>query len=346
MTKNFATLLAIVAGVLLILLYASLFTVTEGQTAVRFQFGEIVQANYKPGLHFKLPIVNTIRKFDARVQTLDTDPEQFLTNEKKNVLVDSFVKWRIEDAKRFYTAVAGNPTRANLRLDQIIKDGLRSEFSKRTVKDVVSGDRVQIMEILFQTASEEASKLGITIVDVRIKRVDLPADVSESVYARMRAERERVARDFRSRGQEAAERIRADADRQRTITLAEAYRDAETKRGEGDAISADVYAKAYNKDAEFFRLYRSLNAYRSSFGPNNDILVLQPGDSDFFKYFNNLSGSDKPDIAAGSDSSDSSMNSNSANSANSPGSANSSSSSSGTPLSNSLNGLNNSEPQQ
>jgi membrane protease subunit HflC len=308
MSKNFVTVLAVLLAALLILLYASLFTVQEGQTAVRFQFGEIVQANYKPGLHFKLPLVNTIRKFDARVQTLDTDPEQFLTSEKKNVLVDSFVKWRIEDAKRFYTAVAGNPARANLRLDQIIKDNLRSEFSKRTVKDVVSGDRVQIMEILTETATEEASKLGIGIVDVRIKRVDLPDDVSESVYARMRAERERVARDFRSRGKEAAERIRADADRQRTITLAEAYRDAETKRGEGDAISADVYARAYNKDAEFFRLYRSLNAYRSSFNQDGDILVLQPEDSDFFNYFKRMNGRGNPSSGADDSSSSNSNN--------------------------------------
>lgn len=289
MGKNTLIALAVAAGIVMVALYSMLFTVYESQTAVRFQFGEIVQANYKPGLHFKLPLVNTIQKFDARVQSLDTDPEQFLTAEKKNVLVDSFVKWRIEDAKRFYTAVAGNPARANLRLDQIIKDGLRSEFSKRTVKEVVSGDRVQIMEILAETASAEASKLGISVIDVRIKRVDLPDDVSESVYARMRAERERVARDFRSRGQEAAERIRADADRQRTVTLAEAYRDAETKRGEGDATSAEIYAKAYTKDSDFYRLYRSLSAYRSSFGSNNDdIMVLQPKDSEFFKYFNEL----------------------------------------------------------
>ena len=286
MSKNTLTALAVVVGLIALLLYSTLFTVYESQTAVRFQFGEIVQENYKPGLHFKLPLVNTIRKFDARVQSLDTDPEQFLTAEKKNVLVDSFVKWRIEEAKRFYTAVGGNPARANLRLDQIIKDGLRSEFSKRTVKDVVSGDRAQIMEILAETASDEARKLGIKVIDVRIKRVDLPDDVSESVYARMRAERERVARDFRGRGQEAAERIRADADRQHTVTLAEAYRDSETKRGEGDAISAETYAKAYTKDSEFFQLYRSLNAYRTSFGNNNDILVLQPKDSEFFKFFN------------------------------------------------------------
>lgn len=286
MSKNTLTALAVVVGFIVLLFYSTLFTVYESQTAVRFQFGEIVQANYRPGLHFKIPIINTIQKFDARVQSLDTEPEQFLTAEKKNVLVDSFVKWRIEDAKRFYTAVGGNPARANLRLDQIIKDGLRSEFSIRTVKEVVSGDRAQIMEILVGTASEEASKLGISVIDVRIKRVDLPEDVSESVFARMRAERERVARDFRSRGQEAAERIRADADRQHTVTLAEAYRDAETKRGEGDATSAEIYARAYTKDSEFYRMYRSLNAYRASFSSNDDILVLQPKDSTFFQYFN------------------------------------------------------------
>lgn len=264
-----------------------LFTVDETQTAIRFRLGEIVQSNYKPGLHFKWPFINNVRKFDARVQTLDTEPERFLTAEKKNVIVDSFVKWRIQDVRRFYTAVSGDPVQANLRLDQIIKDGLRSEFSKRTLQEVVSGDRNQIMEILSTAARREASDLGIEALDVRIKRIDLPSEVSSSVFRRMRAERERVARDFRSRGGEAAERIRADADRQSTVILAEAYRDAERLRGEGDARSTDIYAQAFGKNTDFYSFYRSMNAYRVSFDTKADLLVLQP-DSQFFKYFNNL----------------------------------------------------------
>ena len=283
-SKN--ALLGIVAAVIVLLAF-SVFTVHETETAIRFQFGEIVAADYEPGLHFKFPLINNVRKFNAQVQTLDTDPERFLTVEKKNVIVDSFVKWRIANVGRFYTAVAGDPTRANLRLDQIIKDGLRSEFSKRTLQEAVSGDRRQIMDVLSSTASDEASKLGIEVLDVRIKRIDLPAEVSSSVFRRMRAERERVARDFRSRGGEAAERIQADADRQSTVILAEAYRDAESMRGEGDAKAAEIYAKAYGKDAEFYRFYRSLNAYRSSFGGSGDIIVLEP-DSEFFDYFNKM----------------------------------------------------------
>ena len=279
-------LLGIVVAVAVVA-YLAIFTVDETQTAIRFRFGEIVEANYEPGLHFKTPFINTVTKYDARVQTLDLEPERFLTAEKKNVIVDSFVKWRIADAARFYTAVRGDSLQANLRLDQIVKDNLRSEFSKRTIQDVVSGDRVQIMEILSVTAKEEAKKLGIEALDVRIKRIDLPQEVSDSVFRRMRAERERVARDFRSRGAEAAERIRADADRQSTVILAEAYRDSERLRGEGDARSAEIYASAFGKDAEFYKFYRSLNAYRSSFGSKNDVLVLEP-DSDFFKYFNNI----------------------------------------------------------
>jgi membrane protease subunit HflC len=262
----------------------AVFTVDETQTAIRFRLGEIVEANYDPGLHFKVPFINNVRKYDARVQSLDTDPERFLTAEKKNVIVDSFVIWRIADVGRFYTAVAGDPNRANLRLDQIIKDGLRSEFSKRTLQEVVSGDRRQIMEILSTIASREAKQLGIDVLDVRIKRINLPDEVSSSVFRRMRAERERVARDFRSRGAEAAERIRADADRQSTVILAEAYRDAERTRGEGDARAAEIYAKAYGRNPDFFGFYRSLNAYRSAFSSKDDILVLQP-ESPFFRYF-------------------------------------------------------------
>jgi membrane protease subunit HflC len=265
-----------------------LFTVNEGQTAIRFRLGEIVESNYRPGLHFKWPFINNVHKFDMRLQTSDAEPpERFLTAEKKNVLVDYFIKWRIADVRRFYTSVGGEISQANLRLDQIIKDGLRSEFGKRTLQEVVSGDRAQIMEILATTARREADQLGIEAMDVRIKRIDLPAEVSDSVFKRMKAERERVAKDFRSRGEEAAERIRAGADRQSTVLLAEAYRDAERSRGEGDARAAGIYAQAYSKNPDFYRFYRSLNAYRNSFSTREDLLLLQP-DSEFFKYFDNL----------------------------------------------------------
>lgn len=286
-------LLGALAAIVL-LLTTSLFTVNETQTALRFQLGEIVEANYPPGLHWKWPLINNIRKFDRRLQTLDTEPERFLTAEKKNVIVDSFAMWRIDDVRLFYTTVAGDPNQANVRLDQIVKDSLRSEFSKRTIQEVVSGDREQIMETLSRLLREQAAQLGIAAVDVRIKRIDLPADVSSSVFSRMKAERLRVAKDFRSRGAEAAERIRADADRQSTVILAEAYRDAERQRGEGDAQAVDIYAQAYGKDQDFYRFHRSLSAYRQSFHNKDDVLVLQP-DSQFFRYFDQSSPSQQPE---------------------------------------------------
>lgn len=281
------TLLGVAAAVAVIL-SLSLFTVEERQTALRFQLGEIVEANYEPGLHWKWPLVNNIRKFDRRLQTLDTDPERFLTAEKKNVIVDSFVMWRIEDVRRYYTSVGGDPLQANIRLDQIIKDGLRSEFSRRTIQEVLASDRDQIMRILSQSLREQATQLGIAAVDVRIKRIDLPADVSASVFNRMRAERLRVAKEFRSRGAQEAEGIRANADRQGTVILAEAYRDSERERGEGDAEATRIYAEAFGQNPEFFRFNRSLTAYRESFRDQNDLLVLQP-DSQFFRYFNQSS---------------------------------------------------------
>ena len=274
-------------GLLLVALFIgsfSVFTVKEWERAILFRLGEIVRDDYTPGLKFKVPFINNVRKFDARIQTLDLEPERFLTSEKKNVIVDSFVKWRIRNVGRYYTAVRGDVAQANLRLDQILKDGLRSEFGKRTLKDTVSGDRAQIMTILTASANPLANEIGIEVVDVRIQRVDLPPDVSTSVFRRMQAERERVARDFRSRGAEAAERIRADADRQRTVIVAEAYRDAEQTRGEGDARAADVYAQAYGRNEAFFSLYRSLNAYRNVFSSRDDMLILKP-DSDFFRFF-------------------------------------------------------------
>jgi len=262
----------------------STFTVSETEKAIKFKLGEIVEADYSAGLHFKLPFINNVKKFDARILTLDSSPERFLTAEKKNVIVDSFVKWKITDVKTFYTSVAGDTYQANIRLDQIIKDAFRSEFSKRDIKQLVSVDRNAIRTALITDASPLAVKLGIEIVDVQVKRIDLPSEVSSSVYRRMEAERERVAREFRSQGKEAAERIRADADKQREIILANAFRDAEILRGEGDAVAADIYAKSYGEDIEFFTFYRSMNAYQQTFKSAGDMLVVEP-DSDFFKYF-------------------------------------------------------------
>ena len=261
----------------------SVFTVNEGEKAIKFQLGEIVKDDYTPGLHVKLPIINNVRHFDARIQTMDSKPERFLTAEKKNVIVDSFVKWRIGDVKTFYTVVAGDIDQANLRLDQIIKDLFRSEFGKRNIKQLVSTDRSEIRELLIKNSKSLAAALGMEIVDVQVMRIDLPEEVSTSVFRRMEAERERVAREFRSEGAEAAERIRADADRQRVVTLANAYRDAEKLRGEGDATAAEIYAKAYSQDIDFFGFYRSLNAYKKTL-TSSSTLVLEPN-SDFFQYF-------------------------------------------------------------
>ena len=283
------TLALLIVGALLLLGSFSLFTVAEWQRAILFRLGEIVRTDFEAGLHFKVPAINNVLKFDARVLTLDVEPERFLTAEKKNVIVDSFVKWKIDDISRYYTAVQGDEIQARRRLEQIIKNGMRGEFSKRTINEVVSGERHQIMDIVTADANRETKEIGIAIVDVRIMRIDLPAEVSSSVYRRMEAERARVAKDFRSRGFEASERIRADADRQRSIILAEAYRDAEGTRGEGDARAAEIYAQAYEQDSEFFAFYRSLNAYQHAFDSKSDIFILDPS-TDFFQYFNQESG--------------------------------------------------------
>ncbi|NOT83769.1 MAG: protease modulator HflC [Methylococcaceae bacterium] len=271
-------------GVLVTLLMMCVFTVSQTEKAIKFQLGEIVKSDYTPGLYFKLPFINNVKKFDSRILTMDSKPERFLTAEKKNVIVDSFVKWRIGDVNTFYTAVAGDPMQANIRLDQVIKDALRSEFSKREIKQLVSTDRGMIRDALVKNTALIAKSLGVEIIDVQVKRIDLPSEVSASVFSRMEAERERVAREFRSQGSEAAERIRADADKQREIILANAYRDAEILKGDGDAKSAGIYAEAYGKDVEFFSFYRSLNAYKQAFKHPGDMMVLDP-DSDFFKYF-------------------------------------------------------------
>ncbi len=280
------------AVVVVVAVYFVAYSVHETERAIRFEFGRVVDVDLPPGLHFKLPWQN-VRKFDGRVQTLDEEPQRFLTSEKKNVIVDAFVKWRIGDVEPYYTTVQGDPRRANLRLSEIIRNGLRNEFGKRTIREVVSGDRAQIMAILQRQATEGAESLGLDVVDVRIKRIDLPQDVSASVFSRMAAERERVAREFRAEGAQEAEQIRADADRQRSVIIAEARRDGEKIRGEGDAKAAETYATAYNADPDFYSFYRSLGAYREAFRSQGDMLILSP-DSQFFRYFDQSSGAGQP----------------------------------------------------
>lgn len=270
--------------VALILLSMSVFTVSETQKAIKFRLGEVVSTDYAPGLYFKIPLINNVKKFDSRILTLESRPERFLTSEKKNVIVDSFVKWRIKDVAKYYTTVAGDILQANTRLDQIVKDAMRSEFSKRTIRELVSAERGQLRDILITAVTPVVVEMGIEIVDIRVMRVDLPSEVSSSVYRRMEAERARVARDFRSRGAEMAERIRADADRQREVILGDAYREAELKRGEGDAAAADIYAQAYGKNKDFFNLYRSLTAYKEVFKGEGSTMVLEPS-SEFFQFF-------------------------------------------------------------
>ncbi|MCB4811489.1 protease modulator HflC [Methylovorus menthalis] len=281
--KNLSTvLIGLIAALLLVSLSA--FTVDQREYALVFRLGEIVSVKKEPGLYFKMPFVENVRYFDKRILTLNwVEPDRFLTSEKKNVLVDSFVKWRIVDPAKYYVSVKGDELQAERRLSQTVNDGLRAEFGKRTIHDVVSGERGQIMEILRQRADRDAKEYGIQVLDVRLRRVDLPQEVSESVYQRMEAERKRVANELRSQGAGAAEKIRADADRQREVIIAEAFREAQRIKGEGDAKASEVYTQAYGKNPEFYAFYRSLDAYRNSFKSKNDVMVLEP-DSDFFKY--------------------------------------------------------------
>jgi len=267
---------------------STVYSVDEREKAIVFQFGEIVRSNDQPGLHFKAPLINNVRYFDARVQTMDSDPELYLTREKKNLVVDSFVKWRITDATNYYTRLGGLASNARNRLAQRVNDALRSEFGNRSVQQVISGDRVEIMDVVRELTNEETASLGIEVLDVRLKRVDLDPDISERVYQRMEAERSRVAMDLRARGAEAAERIRADADRERAIILAEAKQQAQEVKGQGDAEATAIYADAFNRDREFYRMYRSLNAYRNTFATPDNLLVIEP-DSEFFRYFNQAS---------------------------------------------------------
>lgn len=282
---NQSKLFAVLGIVLLVAITvrSTVYMVDEREKVIVVRFGQVLRYDDAPGIHFKSPFLDDARYFDSRILTLDAEPQPFLTKEKKYVVVDSFVKWRIDDALKYYLTVGGQELDARRRLEQVVNSGLRDEFGKRTVHDVVSTDRHKIMEILTANTDREARKFGIVVTDVRIQRVDLPDEVSQSVYQRMKAERSRIANELRAQGAEAAEKIRANSERQREVLLAEAYGKAERVRGEGDAKATALYAGAYGRAPEFFSLYRSLNAYKESFRKKDDIMIVDPS-SDFFKY--------------------------------------------------------------
>ena len=274
----------------LILLSLSMFVVDQRQTVIVLQLGEMVGVKTTPGLYFKIPLVQNVRYFDSRILTLDSvEPERFITAEKNNIMVDSFVKWRIADVKQYYISVGGDEIRAKTRLMQTVNSSMREEFGKRTINEVVSGERDKIMKALSQKADLDARKIGVQVLDVRLKRVDFPTEISESVYRRMDAERKRVANELRATGNAESEKIRADADRQREVTLADAYRDAQKIKGKGDAKASAIYAAAFGRNTEFYAFYRSMDAYKQSFKNKSDVMVVDPSSS-FFKY---LKGSSK-----------------------------------------------------
>ena len=281
MSGKIILVLLVIAAVIVSM---SIFTVDERERAINLQLGEVVRADYEPGLHFKMPLIQEVLKFDKRIQNLDADPELYLTLEKKNLKVDSFVKWRINDVVRYYTSTGGSPDRASSRLSAVIQKSLKDEFGKRSIQQVVSGERTEIMDQLRESAKNQAIELGIEIIDVRLKRIDLPEQVSASVYARMSAEREQVAKKFRSEGEEQGKKIRAQADRERVVILAEAERDSQKIKGDGDGRATEIYANAFSQDEEFYSLYRSLGAYRNTFSNPSDVLLMEPN-TQFFKYF-------------------------------------------------------------
>ncbi len=270
----------------------SVFVVTERERAILFQLGRIVRDDYQPGLHFKMPFFQEVQKFDARIQTLDAAPELYLTKEKKNVKVDSYVKWRIADVRRYFTATGGNARRGASRLHALNQTDLKDAFGRRTIPEVVAEDRAEIMRNLTVSLNEKAKGLGMDVVDVRIKRIDLEDAVSNSVYQRMAAERKEVAKDRRSRGEEEAKKIRARAEREREVIIAEATRESQRVRGEGDGTATEIYARAYTRDPDFYRFYRSLNAYAESFRSKSDVLLLQPG-TEFFDFFKDPRGGER-----------------------------------------------------
>ena len=287
-SRSTGSLVLLVA--LLLLGSSTLYVIQETEKAVKLRFGRLIETDIQPGLHFKIPLAEKVRKFDARVLTLDAEPSSFFTVEKKRLIVDVFSKWRIVDVDTYYRATGGNEAVAQDRLASRVNDGLRNQFGARTLHDVVSGERDELMRHLTESLNTTVRQsLGVEVVDVRVKGIDLPPEVSEQVYRRMKAEREKEARILRSEGREQAEKIRADADRQKTILVANAYRDAEQTRGKGDAQAASTYAQAYNKDPEFYAFMRSLNAYKEAFSSKGDVLLVDP-DSDFFRYLNSQSG--------------------------------------------------------
>ncbi|MCU7938080.1 MAG: protease modulator HflC [gamma proteobacterium symbiont of Bathyaustriella thionipta] len=282
-------LVAIAVLVLGIIGSASLFTVNETEMAILFKWGKIQRSDYQPGLHFQIPFVNNVRKFDKRIQTFDAKPEDYLTEEKKILVVDSFIQWRIENVKEFYVSMRGDMDIAQERIATIVKEGLRNEFGKRNMYEVISGERHVIMDDINKSANKDVKSFGVRIVDVRIKRIEFPPKVSDKIFRRMETERTRIAKELRAQGNESANKITAEADRQVTILKADAFKEAEKIRGEGDAKAADIYAVAYGKNSEFFSFYRSLNAYQNAFGSASDIMVVEP-DSNFFDYFKNNQG--------------------------------------------------------
>ncbi|MFK7814782.1 MAG: protease modulator HflC [Gammaproteobacteria bacterium] len=274
----------VILAALVVGFFSFTYQVDERETALKLKFGKVDKANIEPGLHWKIPIMNMIEKYDNRILTLDVPPTEFPTSEKKYVKVDFFAKWRISDVEKYYLATSGVEAKANSRLEQILIDGLKNEFGTRTIQEVVSGERAEIMDVIQVQSNDESKNFGIEVVDVRVSKIDLPENVSDSVYKRMRAERDRVAKDFRARGKEQAEVLRATADKQRTVILANAYNEAQQVKGEGDAKSAEIYAQAFNQDPEFYSFTRSLKAYVNTFNSNNDVLIMEP-DSEFFRYF-------------------------------------------------------------
>ena len=288
---NSPRLIIIILAIVAIAVSMSLFTVDERELAVKFRFGEIIQTDFEPGLHFKVPIVNNVSKYPRRLLAINNPQELFLTVEKKNLLVDFFVQWRIVDVGDFYRASGGDELIAAQRLLEIVKDGIRAEFAKRTVLEVVSAERRELMDEMLDKARANAVSLGIEVVDVRVERIEFSDEVSESVFNRMRQERARIAAELRAQGAENAERISAEADRERTVLLAKAYRDAEILRGEGDATAAEIYAKAYDKDRDFYSFHRSIQAYRRAIGQPGDLLVLD-SKGEFFRYLNQANSKD------------------------------------------------------
>jgi len=279
-----AAAVLVTAVIALLVLSMSVYTVDQRKAAIKFQLGEVVSMHTDPGLYFMVPLLQNVRLYDTRIQTYDSkDAERFLTSENKNVLVDSFVKWRVIDVRQYYVSVRGDSVAAEARISQTVNDALRAEFAKRTVHDVVSGEREQIMETVADKVDKDVKGIGVEVVDVRLKRVDLVPEISSDVYRRMESERKRVANELRSTGTAEGEKIKADADRQKQVIVAEAYRDAQRIKGEGDAQATRIYAEAFGKNPEFYSFYRSLEAYRASLRNKSDVMVLEPS-SDFFKY--------------------------------------------------------------